>query len=209
VAKSLTTTAWADGPLLQRHADIATDLAQVSGASAACRDRRSGPSSRLRREVTAQQVSARWIEFRSFFQAMRIDVQRVGAARRHSVALDDGGKAPARYAGVLLHGVRNCGEREHHELDHPGQSMLTGRGIPVAGEYEIKECAGDEDHGLLGAGARLPSTTLWTKGRPCSHGSRRAGHPRMHKIRFAFARSSLSRQGWSGPFVEMAVKHGP
>jgi L-arabinose isomerase len=94
----------------------------------------------LRRTVPARQIKARVAEFRRVF-----DVQsdcppaELERAARTSVALDQ--LVTAHELGSLAYYYMGTGSTENEDAISSiilGNSLLTGRGIPVAGEYEVK-----------------------------------------------------------------------
>ena len=101
----------------------------------------------LRREVTAEQVRCRVAMFHD-----RFDVQpdcpptELERAARTSVALD---RLVADHdLGSLAYYYRGVGEPENEDAVSSiilGNSLLTARGIPVAGEIRDQERPGDED----------------------------------------------------------------
>jgi L-arabinose isomerase len=96
--------------------------------------------SAIRRGVTAKATSAKIAEFREKF-----DIQsdcaphELDRAARTSVALDE--LVAAKKLGSLAYYHMGTGNAEHEDVMSSvilGNSLLTARGIPVAGEYEIK-----------------------------------------------------------------------
>jgi len=94
----------------------------------------------LRREVPAAQIKARVAQFRRVF-AVQPDCPpgELERAARTSVALD---RLVKRHdLGSLAYYYSGAGNRENEDAISSiilGNSLLTARGIPVAGEYEIK-----------------------------------------------------------------------
>jgi L-arabinose isomerase len=94
----------------------------------------------LRREVSAAQITARVDEFRSVFD-VGPDCSELELARaaRTSVALD---RLVAEHdLGSLAYYYMGTGNAENEDAISsiiPGNSLLTARGVPVAGELEIK-----------------------------------------------------------------------
>jgi L-arabinose isomerase len=94
----------------------------------------------LRREVTAKQIKSRAAEFKKVF-----DVQsdcapsELDRAARTSVALD---RLVKEYdLGSMAYYYMGTGNADNEDAISSiilGNSLLTGRGIPVAGEYEVK-----------------------------------------------------------------------
>ena len=97
-------------------------------------------------------------------------------AARTSVALD---AFAARHALDLLayyyKGSGNAANEDTMSSIILGTSLLTARHIPVAGEYEVKNAHGDEDHGSAGRG-RLIYRVLRDgfQRRPGADGTRRS-----------------------------------
>ena len=93
-----------------------------------------------------------------------------------------------------------------------GNSLLTGARRAVAGEYEIKNVAGDEDHGQLRRRAdRSPNTTRWISTTTwCSWATTAPATSRSPqgktKVRPLEVYHGKVGRGLS---VEMSVKHGP
>jgi len=94
----------------------------------------------LRRQVSPAQIQARVARFRRVF-AVQPDCppRELERAARTSVALD---RLVRRHdLGSLAYYYSGAGNAENQDAIRsiiPGNSLLTARGIPVAGEYEIK-----------------------------------------------------------------------
>jgi L-arabinose isomerase len=94
----------------------------------------------LRREATAKQIKARMAQFRRVFEVQpdcpHGEMER---AARTSVALD--GLVKRHDLGSLAYYYKGTGNAENADAISSiilGNSLLTARGIPVAGEYEVK-----------------------------------------------------------------------
>lgn len=94
----------------------------------------------LRREVTAVQIDARVAHFRDSFDVqLDCDEAELERAARTSVALDR--LVAAHDLGSLAYYYMGTGNAENEDTISSiilGTSLLTARGIPVAGELEIK-----------------------------------------------------------------------
>lgn len=94
----------------------------------------------LRRDVRIETVASRLQEFRSFFDVQEdCAEEELERAARTSVALD---KLVERHRlGSLAYYYQGTGNEENLNAMSSiilGTSLLTGKGVPVAGEYEIK-----------------------------------------------------------------------
>jgi L-arabinose isomerase len=94
----------------------------------------------LRREVSAKQIKSRVAEFRKVFD-VRSDCapSELERAARTSVALDR--LVKEHELGSIAYYYKGTGSAENEDAISSivlGNSLLTGRGIPVAGEYEVK-----------------------------------------------------------------------
>lgn len=108
----------------------------------------------LRREVTPDEAAARVAHFREVFdvQADCAGEELLRAART-SVALDM--LALRHDLGSIAYFYKGSGCDEHEDVMSSvilGNSLLTARGIPVAGEYEVKNAQAMKIMDLLGAG---------------------------------------------------------
>ena len=108
----------------------------------------------LRRDVTAEETAAKLAEFRQSF-----DIQpdcapdELERAARTSVALDK--LVAAKNLGSLAYYHMGTGNAEHEDVMSSvilGTSLLTARGIPVAGEYEVKNAQAMKIMDAFGAG---------------------------------------------------------
>lgn len=94
----------------------------------------------FRREVTAAQIAERVAHFhRSFDVQKDCPVQELDRAARTSVALDR--LVTEHQLGSMAYYYKGIGNPENEEAVSSiilGTSLLTARGIPVAGEYEVK-----------------------------------------------------------------------
>jgi len=94
----------------------------------------------LRREVNARQIKARVAEFKKIF-AVQSDCSQAELERaaKTSVALDR--MVKEHDLGSLAYFYSGTGNAENEDAISSiilGNSLLTARGIPVAGEYEVK-----------------------------------------------------------------------
>jgi len=194
--------------------DIATDLVQVTG--------RFGTHieivevdhlSSLRREVTDQQTAEKVEEFRSFFTIdEECSTEELERAATTAVALD---KMVARHAlDMLAYYYMGSGITENENTMSSiilGTSMLTGRGVPVAGEYEIKNVLAMKIMDELGAGGSFTEYyAMDFKDDLVLMGHDGPGHTRIaqDKIRVRPLRVYHGKVG-RGLSVEMSVKYGP
>jgi L-arabinose isomerase len=95
---------------------------------------------RLRREVTFPQIQKRLAEFRESFEVRPdCDPTELERAAKTSLALDR--LVEEHELGSLAYFYSGTGNQENEDTMTSiilGNSLLTARGIPVAGEYEIK-----------------------------------------------------------------------
>lgn len=94
----------------------------------------------LRRQIRMEEVDERVQEFRKFFEVQAdCAEEELERAARTSVALD---KLVERHRlGSLAYYYQGTGNEENLDVMSSiilGTSLLTGKGVPVAGEYEIK-----------------------------------------------------------------------
>ena len=110
--------------------------------------------SALRREVTGSEIAARVADFRAIFDVQPdCSGEELERAARTSVALDR--LAEAYRLGSLAYFYQGVGVEENADTMSSiivGTSLLTGRGIPVAGEYEVKNAQAMKILDLFGAG---------------------------------------------------------
>jgi L-arabinose isomerase len=109
---------------------------------------------RLRRSVTAQQIRARVRKFRRVFEVQAdCPPRELDRAARTSVALDR--LVREHDLGSLAYYYVGAGNAENQDAISSiilGNSLLTARGIPVAGEYEIKNAQAMKILDSFGAG---------------------------------------------------------
>jgi L-arabinose isomerase len=194
--------------------DIATDLAQVSGRFGTHIeivevDQLSG----LRREVTEEETAAKVAEFQRFFVVdEECAPEEVDRAATTAVALD---KMVANNSlDMLAYYYMGSGVGENENTMSSiilGTSMLTGNGIPVAGEYEIKNVLAMKVMDELGAGGSFTEYyAMDFNDDLVLMGHDGPGHTRIaqEKIRVRPLRVYHGKVG-RGLSVEMAVKYGP
>ena len=108
----------------------------------------------LRREVQPQEIATRIIDFRRLFYVQSDCSQaELERAARTSVALDR--MVKEHRLGSFAYYYQGTGNAENEDTIGSiilGTSLLTGRGIPVAGEYEVKNAQAMKIMDLFGAG---------------------------------------------------------
>ncbi|HTF69868.1 MAG TPA: hypothetical protein VK638_45035 [Edaphobacter sp.] len=194
--------------------DLATDLTQVSGrfgthVEMVEVDQLSG----LRREVTKPQTAAKVEEFHSFFAVdEECSLEELERAATTAVALD---RMVANNAlDMLAYYYMGSGVAENENTMSSiilGTSMLTGGGVPVAGEYEVKNVLAMKIMDELGAGGSFTEYYAMDFNEDLVlMGHDGPGHPRIaqNKIRVRPLRVYHGKVG-HGLSVEMAVKYGP
>jgi L-arabinose isomerase len=167
----------------------------------------------LRREVTGGQIKARVAEFHRMF-----DVQpdcpagELQRAARTSVALDR--LVQTHDLGSLAYYYMGEGNAENEDAISSiilGNSLLTVRGIPVAGEYEIKNAQAMKIMDSFGAGGSFTEyyamdfnddVVLMGHDGP-GHIAIAEGKTKVRPLRLYHGKVGR------GLSVEMSVKHGP
>lgn len=194
--------------------DIATDLAQVSGRFGTHVEMLEVDQlSRLRRDVTEQETASKVAEFRGFFaideDCSPEEVERVATT---AVALD---KMVANNSlDMLAYYYMGSGIGENENTMSSiilGTSMLTGNGVPVAGEYEVKNVLAMKIMDELGAGGSFTEYyAMDFNDDVVLMGHDGPGHARIaqDRIRVRPLRVYHGKVG-HGLSVEMAVKYGP
>jgi L-arabinose isomerase len=108
----------------------------------------------LRRQVSAAEISGRVAEFMEIFDVQPdCAKEELAGAARTSVALDR--LVEIHRLGSLAYYYQGTGNAENEEAISSiilGTSLLTARGIPVAGEYEIKNVQAMKIMDAFGAG---------------------------------------------------------
>ena len=193
--------------------DIATDLAQVSGRFGTHIeivevDQLSG----LRREVTEQEIATKVVEFDNFFSVdEECSPEELERAAATAVALDR--MVTNNSLDMLAYYYMGSGIGENENTMSSiilGTSMLTGSGVPVAGEYEVKNVLAMKILDELGAGGSFTEYyALDFKDDVVLMGHDGPGHARIaqDKIYVRPLRVYHGKVG-RGLSVEMAVKYG-
>ena len=167
----------------------------------------------LRREVTAKETEAKLAEFRKSF-----DIQpdcapdELQRAARTSVALDK--LVAAKNLGSLAYYHMGTGNAEHEDVMSSvilGNSLLTARGIPVAGEYEVKNAQAMKIMDTFGVGGSF--TEYYAA--DFREDIVLLGHDGPGHIQIASSKTKVrpldvyhGKVG-RGLSVEMSVRHGP
>jgi L-arabinose isomerase len=167
----------------------------------------------LRREVTTGQIAERVDEFHQKFEicadCARAELER---AARTSVALDR--LVQKHDLGSLAYYYQGTGNAENEEAIASiilGNSLLTARGIPVAGEYEVKNAQAMKIMDSFGAGGSFTEYyALDFKDDVVLLGHDGPGHIAIAegKTRVRPLEVYHGKVG-SGLSIEMSVKHGP
>jgi L-arabinose isomerase len=167
----------------------------------------------LRRDVTTAQITARVEEFhRAFDVQSDCAPEELNRAARTSVALD---RLMERHAlGSMAYYYTGTGIAENEDTISSiilGNSLLTARGIPVAGEYEIKNAQAMKIMDSFGAGGSFTEYYAmdWNDDVVLM------GHDGPGHIAIAEGKTQVrplnvyhGKVG-RGLSVEMSVKHGP
>ncbi|MDE5683473.1 MAG: L-fucose/L-arabinose isomerase family protein [Muribaculaceae bacterium] len=108
----------------------------------------------LRREVTDADIKAKKDEFAQIFEIDKsCTPSEIERAARTSVALDR--LVSNHRLGSMAYYYSGSGDSEYENIVTSliaGNTILTGKGIPVAGEYEVKNVQAMKIMSLLGAG---------------------------------------------------------
>jgi L-arabinose isomerase len=194
--------------------DIATDLAQVSGRFAMHIemlevDELTGLRSTVGEEDTADKVA----EFHAFFEVGEDCSQaELVRAARTAVALDQ--LVKQRDLDLLAYFYSGSGVPANEDTMSSiilGTSMLTGRGVPVAGEYEVKNVIAMKIMDLLGMGGSFTEYYAMDFAADLVlMGHDGPGHIGIaqDRIKVRPLRVYHGKVG-AGLSVEMSVKHGP
>src|ERR1039457_4839593 len=167
----------------------------------------------LRREVSAKQIKERVAKFKKVF-AVQADCSQpeLERAARTSVALDR--LVKEHDLGSLAYYYMGTGNAENEDAISSiilGNSLLTARGIPVAGEYEVKNAQAMKIMDMFGVGGSFTEFyAMDFKDDVVLMGHDGPGH-----IAIAEGKTKVrplevyhGKMG-SGLSVEMSVKHGP
>lgn len=167
----------------------------------------------LRREVTETQVEGRVQEFHEVFDVQPdCPAEDLAEAARTAVALD---RLVADYRlGSMAYYYKGTGVADNETALASiilGTSQLTGRGVPVAGEYEVKNVQAMKIMDLFGAGGSFTEyyamdfrddVILMGHDGP-GHIAIAQGKTKVRPLKVYHGKVGR------GVSVEMAVKHGP
>ena len=167
----------------------------------------------LRREVSEGDVETRVAEFRTAFDIQNdCPAQELARAARTSIAVDI--LIEQHGLGSLAYYYKGTGSAENEDVISSiilGTSLLTGRGIPVAGKYEVKNVQAMKIMDAFGAGGSFTEYyAVDYSDDVILMGHDGPGHMAIAegktKVRPLKAYHGKVGQGLS---VEMSVKHGP
>ena len=169
--------------------------------------------SALRRAVTPAEIVTREAEMHEAFDVQGDCAEKdLFDAARTSVALDR--LAAEHRLGSLAYYYRGTGVAENEATIASiilGTSLLTGRGVPVAGEYEVKNVQAMKILDLFGAGGSFTEyyamdfkddVVLMGHDGP-GHIAIAQGRPKVRSLRVYHGKVGR------GVSIEMTVKHGP
>jgi len=169
--------------------------------------------SALRREVAGDAIAARVALFREAFEVQPdCATEELARAARTSLALDR--LVQQHQLGSLAYYYKGSGIPENEDTLSSiivGASVLTARGIPVAGELEIKNVQAMKIMDLLGAGGSFSEfyatdfhddVVLLGHDGP-GHVAIAEGKPKVRPLGVYHGKVG------SGLSIEMSVKHGP
>ncbi len=169
--------------------------------------------SALRKDVTASEISAKVKVFRDFFDVQPdCSVYELERAARTSVALDR--LVGIHELGSMAYYYKGTGNGPNEDTMSSiilGNSLLTARGIPVAGEYEIKNAQAMKIMDSFGAGGSF--TEYY--GIDLNDDIILMGHDGPGHLKIAEGKTKVKPlqvyhgKVGSGLSVEMSVKHGP
>jgi L-arabinose isomerase len=167
----------------------------------------------LRRGTTARQIKARVAEFRRVFDVQRdCSAAELERAARTSVALD--ALVRTHDLGSLAYYYMGTGNTANEDAISSiilGNSLLTARGVPVAGEYEIKNVQAMKIMDTLGVGGSFTeyyamdfadNVVLMGHDGP-GHIAIAQGKTKVRPLKVYHGKVGR------GLSVEMSVKHGP
>lgn len=167
----------------------------------------------LRKEVSHEEINERVKLFKEMFDVQQdCSVEELQRAAKTSVALD---KLVAKYKlGSLAYYYKGTGNLDNEDTISSiilGNSLLTANGIPVAGEYEIKNAQAMKIMDSFGAGGSFTEYyAMDFKDDVVLMGHDGPGH-----IAIAEGKTKVRPLGvyhgkvGKGLSVEMSVKHGP
>ena len=194
--------------------DIATDLAQVSGRFGIHIEQLEVEElSSLRRDLASTALADKLNAFRDFFDVgADCSDEELTRAARTAVALDR--FVEKNELDLLAYYHKGSGVAENEDTMSSiilGTSMLTGRGIPVAGEYEVKNVIAMKIMDLLGVGGSFSEYyAMDFTADLVLMGHDGPGHIGIaeNKIKVRPLQVYHGKVG-KGLSVEMSVKHGP
>lgn len=167
----------------------------------------------MRREVSAAEITARVAEFHAQFDVQAdCPADELARAARTSVALD---RLVAEHRlGSMAYYYMGTGNAENEDAISSiilGNSLLTARGVPVAGEYEVKNAQAMKIMDTFGAGGSFTEYyALDWRDDVVLMGHDGPGHLAIAqgktKVRPLSVYHGKVGRGLS---VEMSVKHGP
>jgi L-arabinose isomerase len=167
----------------------------------------------LRREVNSKQIKSRLAEFKNAFDIQPdCEPSELERAARTSVALDR--LAKEHSLGSLAYYYLGTGNAENEDAMSSiilGNSLLTARGIPVAGEYEVKNVQAMKILDAFGVGGSFTEYyAMDFKDDVVLMGHDGPGHIKIAegKTKVRPLRVYHGKVG-RGLSVEMSVKHGP
>src|SRR5665213_1059215 len=169
--------------------------------------------SALRKEINQQQIDKRVKDFNKVFDVNEdCSLEELERAARTSLALD---KLVDMYdLGSLAYYYKGTGNPDNEDTMSSiilGNSLLTARGIPVAGEYEIKNAQAMKIMDSFGAGGSFTEYYAMDYAEDVIlMGHDGPGHIKIAegKIKVRALQVYHGKVG-KGLSVEMAVKHGP
>jgi L-arabinose isomerase len=194
--------------------DIATDLVQICGRFGVHVEMLEVDElSALRRTITAEEIRGKLAQFRQFFEIGNdcAEVELEEAART-SVALDQ--LVATNDLDLMTYYYGGSGVQENADTMSSiilGTSILTGQGIPIAGEYEVKNVIAMKIMDLLGVGGSFTEYYAMDFASDLVlMGHDGPGHVNIAEDRIKVRPLKVYHgKSGNGLSVEMSVKHGP